>query len=60
VSFIDLLSDSADRYAFPRARYPDALIDFLARSSPSLDVAWDCGTRNGPAAGIMSEPSSLA
>jgi SAM-dependent methyltransferase len=50
VSFIDLFSDSADRYASARPRYPDALIDFIAQSSPSLDVAWDCGTGNGQAA----------
>jgi SAM-dependent methyltransferase len=50
VSFIDLFSDSADLYASARPRYPDTLIDFIARSSPSLDVAWDCGTGNGQAA----------
>jgi SAM-dependent methyltransferase len=50
MSFVDLFSDSADRYAAARPRYPDTLIDFIARSSPSLDVAWDCGTGNGQAA----------
>ncbi len=50
MSFIDLFSDSADLYASARPRYPDALINFIARSSPSLDVAWDCGTGNGQAA----------
>ncbi len=50
MSFVDLFSDSADRYAAARPRYPDALIDFFARSSPSLDAAWDCGTGNGQAA----------
>jgi phosphotriesterase-related protein len=50
MSFVDLFSDSADRYAAARPRYPDTLIDFIARSSPSLDTAWDCGTGNGQAA----------
>jgi SAM-dependent methyltransferase len=50
MSFVDLFSDSADRYASARPRYPNALIDFIARSSPSLDAAWDCGTGNGQAA----------
>lgn len=50
MSFIDLFSDGADRYASARPRYPDALIEFIARSSPSHDTAWDCGTGNGQAA----------
>jgi ubiquinone/menaquinone biosynthesis C-methylase UbiE len=50
MSFVDLFSDSADRYASARPTYPDALVDFIAQSSPSLDTAWDCGTGNGQAA----------
>lgn len=50
MSFVDLFSDSADRYAASRPTYPDALIDFVAASSPSRDTAWDCGTGNGQAA----------
>jgi SAM-dependent methyltransferase len=50
MSFVDLFSDSAHRYAAARPRYPDTLIDFIARSSPSLDAAWDCGTGNGQVA----------
>jgi SAM-dependent methyltransferase len=50
MSFVDLFSDSADCYAAARRRYPGALIDFIAWSSPSFDAAWDCGTGNGQAA----------
>lgn len=50
VSFIDLFSEGAEHYAAARPRYPDALIEFIARASPALDTAWDCGTGNGQAA----------
>ena len=49
-SFKDLFSAQSVDYARYRPRYPAALFDFLAVSSPSRDLAWDCGTGSGQAA----------
>ncbi|HEX7062862.1 MAG TPA: class I SAM-dependent methyltransferase [Woeseiaceae bacterium] len=49
-SFKDHFSGHAASYAAFRPRYPDALFDFLARSAPAREHAWDCGTGNGQTA----------
>jgi SAM-dependent methyltransferase len=50
VSFADHFSGVAAAYATFRPRYPDALVDFLAREAPAQDAAWDAGTGSGQAA----------
>ncbi len=50
MSFIDLFSDKAERYAAARPRYPEALFAFVASLAPARRRAWDCGTGNGQAA----------
>ncbi len=50
MSFLDLFSDKADRYAAARPRYPEELFAFIASHSPARERAWDCGTGNGQAA----------
>ncbi len=50
MSFLDLFSDKADRYAAARPRYPEALFAFIASQSPGRERVWDCGTGNGQAA----------
>ncbi|MEQ1580363.1 MAG: class I SAM-dependent methyltransferase [Steroidobacteraceae bacterium] len=54
MSFIDLFSGHADRYAEARPRYPEALFEFIASQSPARTRAWDCGTGNGQAAASLS------
>lgn len=48
--FKDLFSTQASDYARYRPHYPLALFRALAKLSPSLELAWDCGTGNGQAA----------
>jgi len=48
--FKDHFSGHAPDYARYRPRYPDTLFDFLAHTSPSRQMAWDCATGNGQAA----------
>jgi len=50
VTFADHFSGVSASYAAFRPRYPDALFDFLARTAPSQDLAWDAGTGTGQAA----------
>ena len=50
MSFADHFSGVAAAYATFRPRYPDALVDFLAREAPAQDAAWDAGTGSGQAA----------
>ncbi len=50
MTFVDLFSEGAARYAAARPTYPDALFDFIAARAPSRRRAWDCGTGNGQAA----------
>ncbi len=54
MSFIDLFSGHADRYAEARPRYPEALFAFIASQAPSRARAWDCGTGNGQAAASLA------
>lgn len=55
MSFADLFSENADRYASARPRYPDQLFAFVASQAPSRERAWDCGTGNGQAAISLAE-----
>ncbi|HKA59347.1 MAG TPA: class I SAM-dependent methyltransferase [Gemmatimonadales bacterium] len=50
MTFADHFSGVSASYAAFRPRYPDALFDFLARTAPSQDLAWDAGTGTGQAA----------
>lgn len=54
-SFADHFSPVADRYASFRPRYPRALFAWLAEIAPRREVAWDCATGNGQAAGGLAE-----
>lgn len=54
MSFIDLFSGHADRYAEARPRYPEALFEFIASQAPARTQAWDCGTGNGQAAASLA------
>jgi SAM-dependent methyltransferase len=46
-SFPDHFSRVAAVYAAHRPRYPDALVEFLARAGPRRELAWDCGCGSG-------------
>ena len=47
--FKDYFSTASDDYKRFRPLYPAALFDYLARISPSTQLAWDCGCGNGQA-----------
>jgi len=59
MDFIDLFSEQAPLYAFARPSYPTDLIEFIARKSPTLSCAWDCGTGNGQAALALADHFEL-
>lgn len=46
----DLFSTDSERYAQFRPSYPPALFEWLARSAPFRQLAWDCGTGSGQSA----------
>lgn len=48
--FKDHFSGHARAYAQYRPRYPFALYEFLAATSPDTTCAWDCATGNGQVA----------
>ncbi|HXE57533.1 MAG TPA: class I SAM-dependent methyltransferase [Gemmatimonadales bacterium] len=50
----DRFGDVAAAYARFRPRYPSALFDFLAGLAPRRDLAWDCATGTGQAAGELA------
>ncbi|MCI0407209.1 MAG: class I SAM-dependent methyltransferase [Acidobacteria bacterium] len=50
MTFHDHFSARASIYARARPTYPPSLFAELAALSPSLSLAWDCGTGNGQAA----------
>ena len=54
-SFSDHFSPTAARYAAYRPGYPFALFEWLSRSVPGREVAWDCGTGSGQAAVALAE-----
>jgi SAM-dependent methyltransferase len=53
--FADFFSGRAKDYAEFRPTYPRALGEWLARQAPARDLAWDCGTGSGQAAGVLAE-----
>jgi ubiquinone/menaquinone biosynthesis C-methylase UbiE len=50
MTFKDYFSKQAADYAKFRPRYPQKLFEYLGSITPSLQLAWDCGTGNGQAA----------
>ncbi len=50
MSFKDYFSKQAADYAKFRPHYPQEMFEYLGRSAPSCQLAWDCGTGNGQAA----------
>lgn len=54
MSFKDYFSDVASTYRDFRPGYPAALFEFLANSSPSTNLAWDCATGNGQTAIMLA------
>ncbi len=55
LTFRDHFSERAREYAAYRPRYPDALIDYIARLPDRRSLALDCGTGNGQAAVGLAE-----
>ena len=56
MSYVELFSGHAGRYAAARPRYPDALFEWLAAIAARRELAWDCATGNGQAAlGLASQ-----
>jgi SAM-dependent methyltransferase len=53
--FLDYFSNFASTYKKYRPTYPRAIFKFLAKSSPSTSLAWDCGTGNGQAAIALAD-----
>ncbi len=50
MTFKDYFSKQATDYATFRPTCPRELFDYLGRTAPSRQFAWDCGTGNGQAA----------
>lgn len=55
MTFKDHFSGLAAQYAEFRPRYPGALFDFLARTSPARQRAWDCACGSGQATLDLAE-----
>ena len=51
----DLFSEHSDIYVKYRPLYPKELYDFILDYVPKKEMALDCGTGNGQAAGILAE-----
>src|SRR2546430_15768405 len=54
MTFKDHFSGHAAEYAKFRPHYPDELFEHLASISPRHELAWDCATGNGQAAGGLA------
>ncbi|CAH2029892.1 class I SAM-dependent methyltransferase [Trichlorobacter ammonificans] len=52
--FTDHFAQVADHYAAHRPTYPPALFDWLSGQVPVRDLAWDCATGTGQAAGELA------
>lgn len=52
--FKDLFSEGSAEYAEFRPSYPEALFDELARRCQRHELAWDCATGSGQAAGPLA------
>jgi SAM-dependent methyltransferase len=50
LNFLDYFSAQASEYVKYRPRYPEALFEYLATTTPDHELAWDCGTGNGQVA----------
>ena len=50
----DLFSKQSDLYAKYRPTYPKELYDYIVSFVKEKDVAWDCATGNGQAAGVLA------
>lgn len=50
MNFLDYFSAQADDYVKYRPHYPESLFEYLATTTPTHELAWDCGTGNGQAA----------
>jgi SAM-dependent methyltransferase len=55
MKFSDHFSTESDSYRAFRPEYPASLFEYLAAQAPSNEQAWDCGTGNGQAAGILAQ-----
>ena len=55
MKFKDHFSRQASDYKNFRPDYPEALYDWLAKTTPAHDLVWDCGTGNGQAAGGLAK-----
>jgi ubiquinone/menaquinone biosynthesis C-methylase UbiE len=55
MSFKDHFSRLAAQYSAYRPTYPEALFDYLARSCPERQTAWDCACGNGQATLSLAE-----
>jgi SAM-dependent methyltransferase len=53
--FKDHFSRQAAEYSKFRPRYPEELFRYLATIAPGKQLAWDCATGNGQAAGALAE-----
>lgn len=53
-AFTDHFAQVAGHYAAHRPTYPAALFDWLADQVPVRDLAWDCATGTGQAAGELA------
>lgn len=51
----DIFSGHADIYVKYRPLYPRELYDFIFQHVPARNMALDCGTGNGQAAGVLAE-----
>lgn len=54
MGFKDHFSAVAGAYQRFRPTYPDTLFDWLAQVAPACDLAWDCATGSGQAAGALA------
>ncbi len=54
MAFKDYFSAQARQYTQFRPRYPSTLFEYLSALTASHDLAWDCGTGNGQAAGDLA------
>jgi SAM-dependent methyltransferase len=54
-TFRDHFSDVARQYAAHRPRYPTELFEWLGSQCRGHDLAWDCATGTGQAAGALTQ-----
>lgn len=51
----DLFSNQSKTYAKYRPTYPQQLFDYIFQFVEQKDLAWDCATGNGQAAGVLAD-----